>query len=170
LQSTPKSRPLGVTIIAILNIIGGVIMLIFGIGLIILGAVLPTLPPSVFNQSQIQGNLTAGQPPIPTGAPPMALQSLLGGVGIAFGAVLVALAIVSFVVAYGLLKGLGWAWTVTLILSIISIVWNVITIVTALNFGGIISIIISAVIIYYLYRPHVKAYFGKGVSPSPPAA
>jgi hypothetical protein len=145
-------------------------MLIFGIGLIILGAVLPTLPPSVFNQSQIQGNLTAGQTPIPTGAPPMALQSLLGGAGIAFGAVLVALAVVSFVVAYGLLKGRGWAWTVTLILSIISIVWNAITIVTAANFGGIISIIISAVIIYYLYRPHVKAYFGKGVSPSPPAA
>jgi hypothetical protein len=170
LESTPKSRPLGVTIIAILNIIGGVIMLIFGIGLVILGAVLPSLPPSVFNQSQIQGNLTAGQAPIPpSGAPPMALQSLFGGVGIAFGAVLVALAIVSFIVAYGLLKGRGWAWTVTLILSIISIVWNAITIATAANFGGIISIIISAVIIYYLYRPHVKAYFGKGVSPSPPA-
>ncbi len=98
----------------------------------------------------------------------MAIQSLLGGLGIAFGAVLVALAIVSFIVAYGLLKGRGWAWTVTLILSIISIVWNAITIATG-NIGGIISIIISAVIIYYLYRPHVKAYFGKGVSPSPPA-
>jgi hypothetical protein len=168
LQSTPKSRPLGVTIIAILNIIGGVLMLIFGIGVVILGAIVPTLPPSAFNQSQIQGNLTAGQSPIPAGAPPMALQSLLGGLGIAFGAVLVALAIVSFIVAYGLLKGRGWAWTVTLILSIISIVWNAITIATG-NIGGIISIIISAVIIYYLYRPHVKAYFGKGVRPSPPA-
>ena len=159
---------MGVTIIAILNIIGGVLMLIFGIGVVILGAIVPTLPPSAFNQSQIQGNLTAGQSPIPAGAPPMALQSLLGGLGIAFGAVLVALAIVSFIVAYGLLKGRGWAWTVTLILSIISIVWNAITIATG-NIGGIISIIISAVIIYYLYRPHVKAYFGKGVSPSPPA-
>jgi hypothetical protein len=170
LQSTPKSRPTGVTIIAILNIIGGVLMLIFGIGLITLGAVLPTLPPSVFNQSQLQGNLTAGQAPIPAGAPPMALQSLLGGVGIAFGAVLVALAIVSFVVAYGLLKGRGWAWTITIILSIISIVWNAITIATAFNFGGIVSIIISGIILYYLYRPHVKAYFGKGVRSSPPSA
>ncbi len=150
-------------------------MLIFGIGLITLGAVLPTLPPSAFNQSQLQGNLTIdGQaPPIPPGTPPMGLQSLLGGLGIAFGAVLVALAIVSFIVAYGLLKGKGWAWTVTLILSIISIVFNAISIAAtaATNLiGGIISIIISAVIIYYLYRPHVKAYFGKGVSPSPPAA
>jgi hypothetical protein len=170
LQNTPKSRPIGVTIIAILNIIGGALMLFFGIGLITLGAVLPTLPPSAFNQSGLQGNLTAGQAPIPAGPPPMALQFLLGGVGIAFGAVLVALAIVSFVVAYGLLKGRRWAWTITIILSIISIVWNAITIATAANFGGIVSIIISGIIIYYLYRPHVKAYFGKGVSPSPPAA
>ena len=170
MERTPKSRPIGVTIIAILTIIGGAFSLIFGIGLITLGAVLPTLPPSVFNQSQIQGNLTDGQAPIPPGTPPMALQSLLGGLGIAFGAVLVAIGIVSFFVAYGLLKGRGWAWTATIILSIISIVWNAITIATAANFGGIIPIIIDAIIIYYLYRPHVKAYFGKGVSPSPPAA
>jgi len=144
-------------------------MLIFGIGLITLSAVLPTLPPSAFNQSGLQGNLTAGQAPIPAGPPPMALQFLLGGVGIAFGAVLVALAVLSFIVAYGLLKGRRWAWTITIILSIISIVWNAITVATAANFGGIISIIISGIIIYYLYRPHVKAYFGKGVSPPPPA-
>jgi hypothetical protein len=83
--------------------------------------------------------------------------------------VLVAIAIVSFVVAYGLLKGKGWAWTVSIILSIISIVWNAITLVTAANYGGIISIIISGIILYYLFRPHVKAYFGKGVRPSRPA-
>ncbi len=147
-------------------------MLIFGIGLIALGAVLPTLPPSAFNQTDIQGNLTAAQIPIPPSDSdsPMALQSFLGGLGIAFGAVLVAIAIVSFIVAYGLLKGKGWAWTVAIILSIISIVWNIITLVTAANYGGIISIIISGIILYYLFRPHVKAYFGKGVDPSRPAA
>jgi hypothetical protein len=146
-------------------------MLIFGIGLIILGAFLPTLPPSAFNQTDIQGNLTAAQIPIPppSSDSPMELQSFLSGLGIAFGAVLVAIAIVSFVVAYGLLKGKRWAWTVAIILSIISIVWNAITLVTAANYGGIISIIISGIILYYLFRPHVKAYFGKGVSPSRPA-
>jgi hypothetical protein len=170
LQSTPKSRPLGVTIIAILNIIGGAIMLFGAIALIAIGAILPTLPPSVFNQSEIQGNLTAGQvPPIPLPGAPMVSQSLLGGIGIAIGAVLLALAIVSFVVAYGLLKGRGWAWTVTVILSIISIVLNAISIAAG-NLASIVSIIISGIILYYLYRPHVKAYFGKGVSPSPPAA
>jgi hypothetical protein len=149
-------------------------MLIFGIGLITLGAVLPLAPPSVINQPELQGNLTAGQVPIPPTSPEttMIAQDLFGGFSIAIGIVLIAIAIVSFVVAYGLLKGKGWAWTVTLILSIISIVFNAISIAATAgaNLGGIISIIISAVIIYYLYRPHVKAYFGKGVSPSPPAA
>jgi hypothetical protein len=168
LQSTPKSRPTGVTIIAILNIIGGIIMLFGAITLIAIGAILPTLPPNVFNQSELQANLTAGQAPIPPGVP-MVSPSLLGGVGIAIGGVLLALAIVSFVVAYGLLKGLGWAWTVTVILSIISIVLNAISIAAG-NIASIISIIISGIILYYLYRPHVKAYFGKGVSRSPPAA
>jgi hypothetical protein len=48
-----------------------------------------------------------------------------------------------------------------MILSIISIVSNALSIADG-NFGGIVSIIISAVILYYLYRPHVKAYFGIG--------
>jgi hypothetical protein len=171
LEGVPKSRPVGVTIIAILNIIGGAFMLIFGIGLITLGAVLPTLPPAFFNQSELQANITAGEAPVPPpGVPPVVSLSLLGAIGIAFGVVLLAIAIASFFVAYGLLKGLGWAWIFTIILSIIIIVLNAITIATIANFGGIVSIIISGIILYYLYRPHVKAYFGKGVSPSTPTA
>src|SRR5215204_3392408 len=54
LQATPKSRPTGVTIIAILNIIGGVTMLLGGITLVAAGTILPSLPPSAFED----GNLT----------------------------------------------------------------------------------------------------------------
>jgi purine-cytosine permease-like protein len=53
-----------------------------------------------------------------------------------------------------------WAWTVTVILSIISIALNAISIATG-NIGGIVSVIISGIILYYVYRPHVKTYFGK---------
>ena len=141
-------------------------MLFGAIALIAIGAILPTLPPTVFNQSQLQGNLTAGQASVPPPDVPMFSQSLIGGIGIAFGVVLLAIAIASFVVAYGLLKGLGWAWTVTVILSIISIALNAISIAAG-NIAAIISIIISGIVLYYLYRPHVKAYFGKGASRSP---
>jgi hypothetical protein len=166
MQSTPKSRPAGVTIIAILNIIGGIIMLFGAIALITIGSILPAFSPAIFNQSRLQGNITTGQPPpIPPGGVTSISPFLIGGIGIAIGGVLLAMAIASFVVAYGLLKGLGWAWTVTIILSIISIVFNAISIATG-NISAVISIIISGIILYYLYRPHVKAFFGKGYSPT----
>jgi hypothetical protein len=49
---------------------------------------------------------------------------------------------------------------VTIILSVISIIIGVISLVAG-NFGSIVNIIIAGIIIYYLYRPHVKAFFGK---------
>ena len=134
-------------------------MLFGGIASLAAGIILPSIPPSAFQNGNltINGNLTGSGMPI-SSIPP----SFFGGVAIAIGAVLIAIGIVSFIVAYGLLKGMGWAWTVTIILEIISIVLNAISIATG-NIGGIVSIIISAIILYYLYRPHVKAYFGKSV-------
>ena len=134
-------------------------MLFGGIALLAAGIILPSIPPSAFQNGNltIDGNLTGSGMPL-SGIPP----SFFGGVAIAIGGVLIAIGIVSFIVAYGLFKGMGWAWTVTIILSIISIVLNAISIATG-NIGGIVSIIISGIILYYLYRPHVKAYFGKAV-------
>jgi uncharacterized membrane protein len=152
-QSSPKSRPTGVTIIAILNIICGVIMLLIGIGLAIAGAIIPFVPQSEFQQQQ--QNLTAGDIDL-SQVPP----SLVGSGLLAIGGILIAIGILSFVVAYGLLKGRTWAWTLTVVLSIISIVLNVISIAAG-NIAGLVSVIISGIILYYLFRPHVKAYFGK---------
>jgi hypothetical protein len=180
LQATSKSRPTGVTIIAILSIIVGIILLLGGIAFIVAGIALSSLTPSAFED----GTLTADDSDIDdfSGIPP----SLIGGGPIAIGSVMIAIGIVSLIVAYGLLKGMGWAWTVAIVLSIISIVLSVITTIATVQallwlglgiilppaditdpspppppFGAIISIIISGIIIYYLYRPNVKAYFGK---------
>jgi uncharacterized membrane protein len=62
--------------------------------------------------------------------------------------------------AYGLWKGKRWAWTLTLILSGIGIIVGIGSIVVG-NLGSIFHIIINAIIIYYLYRPNVKAFFNK---------
>jgi hypothetical protein len=144
-------RPTGVTIIAVLMVIGGVIMLFGGISAV---ALAPFLPATLQSQD-FAGDVSA---------------TMLGGVATASGALFIALGIASLVIAYGLFKGRGWAWTAAVVLSIIGIVMAVVSIVTG-NFGSIVSIIINGVILYYLYRPHVKAYFGKAVSaPSSDAA
>jgi len=144
MQSATKSRPRGVTIAATVNIIGGLAGLMFGIGFILQDAVLQ----SAFDLPR--QNLSADQASTP-------------GFGIALGAAFVPLAIVSFIVAYGLLKGRRRAWTATLVLSIISMVWYAFTVaIIPSNGGRTLGVIIGAVTIYYLYRPHVKAYLGKG--------
>jgi len=79
--------------------------------------------------------------------------------------------------AYGLWKGKGWAWTISIIVLFIGIAISIASVsITSTgvfsNAGsnllgdivsGIVSIGISAFIVYYLYRPHVKAYFGKTI-------
>lgn len=136
------------TIIAILNIISGIIMLIGGVALIAVGAIIPEAMEQGMMGPEMSG-MTSG---------------MAGALGVGMGGIIIALAVFSFIVAFGLWTGKSWAWTLTVVLSVISIALNAISLASA-NFGGVISIIISAVILYYLYRPHVKAYFGKGPSP-----
>ena len=119
-------RPVGVTILAILEIISGAIAI--GIGIFF-----STIWGSVgMEMMDFGGNAVMG----------------------AISGIIVILGIVSFVMAWGLLKGKPWAWTITLILTIISLIFD-------LPSFNIIGIIIDVVILYYLFRPHVKSYFGK---------
>jgi peptidoglycan biosynthesis protein MviN/MurJ (putative lipid II flippase) len=90
--------------------------------------------------------------------------------GIGVSIISIAVSIAYLVMAFGLWKGKRWAWTITIVLSFIGIALGAsslsnILIVTE-NIGAILSVAINAVIIYYLYRPHVKAFFGKAISPS----
>jgi uncharacterized membrane protein (DUF2068 family) len=122
-----QSRPFGVTIIAILIIIAGVISLLIGIGSVAIGP-------------------------------------LIGLVFVVTGAISLALGVAYLVMAYGLWKGKGWAWTISTIVLFIGIVIDIISLPRRSEgdiVSSIVSIAINAVILYYLFRPHVKAYFGK---------
>jgi uncharacterized membrane protein HdeD (DUF308 family) len=79
---------------------------------------------------------------------------------IATGGVLIAIGIAYLVVSYGLLKGKGWAWSITLIVSYIQIVTSIISIAVG-NFFAIGHLIIGIAIVYFLYRPQAKTFFGK---------
>ncbi len=143
-----KQRPKGVTIIAVLDVIAGILGIFAGLVLIALPSLLSS---ANLHTSQLESKL---------GIPIVVLPI--------FGAFILTIGIASFVVAVGMLKGKGWSWTTNVILSIIGIGWAIVT--GAIGRAGdptggigssVISIIIDGIILYYLYRPHVKAYFGR---------
>lgn len=169
------NRPTGVTIIAILTIIAGILLCFGGISLLTLGIFFASVPiSSIVQEEQLQQQL---QPEIQNQAELEALSQFLGSIGVVIGAIVLAVGIGYLVVSYGLLKGKGWAWTVTIILTVIAIVIQIISVVSnsMLNasfpsnmnallsgiIGHIIALAINGVILYYLYRPNIKAYFGK---------
>src|SRR5919106_3243180 len=90
----------------------------------------------------------------PDGVTVIAILSILAGIGAfilaaiggAIGVILIPIGIVYFVVAYGLLKGRPWAWTLTVIISIIAIVMTVFAIAW-LGLFGLINTIFSGIIL-----------------------
>jgi uncharacterized membrane protein (DUF2068 family) len=70
------------------------------------------------------------------------------------GLVLLVLAVLGFIMTWGLWSGKSWARTITMILAVIGIVTGIFSLP-----GNLISILIDIVILYYLTRPHIKAYY-----------
>jgi hypothetical protein len=155
------NRPLGVTIIAILSIISGILLVFVGLSSIGTGA--------LFSIASTDGSNN-----------PNVYSSMNPSFGIAFlllGAILLVVGIGYIVASYGLLKGKGWAWTILVILTITGIIAQVISGITVFiiaasvsndpnsimpgALGQIIGLAVDIAILYYLYRPHVKAFFGK---------
>jgi hypothetical protein len=61
---------------------------------------------------------------------------------------------------WGLLKGLKWAWWITVIIFVLNGISDVVRVALG-GFEGIVGIIIATTILYYLTRPDVKAFFNK---------
>ena len=137
-----KQRPTGVTTLAILQILGGLLFLVLGGFALVIGGLLGMAG-------------MAGMVPDMPDMPEM-FPLFLSGAGAIIGMIMIVIGILSFAVAYGYWNGLGWAWTLGLVVAVIGLVMGL----TSLP-SGIVGIIIDALIIYYLTRPHVKTYFGK---------
>jgi len=129
-------------------------MIIGGIGFLASGITAAAIAPLLTNL-HISSNTTPGSTTT-TSTMPYGLVALSAGIGTG----LVVLGIAYLVMAYGLWIGKRWAWTITMILSFIGIALGAISIVTG-NIAAIFNLIINAIVLYYLYRPHVKVFFGK---------
>jgi len=112
----------------------------------------------------------------PDGVKVLTLLFIIGGilflVSAAFGGyffeatILGLIAIISFGIAYGLWHGRRWARTATMILAIVGLVVSLMFTLILWPLG-IVGIIIETTVIYYLTRPHVKNFFGKGAVAAP---
>ena len=148
-----RIRPLGVTIVSILMIVNGIILVGGGVWA------------AYFIPNLITHQLTGNLSNITDGnqlAPQLStsITSAIVGVVMVTAGIAMALGIASFVLSWGLLKGKGWAWIITVILAIISLVFSIIGLASG-SIPNIISMIINGVILYYMYRPEVKSYFGR---------
>ncbi len=154
MQQKPP-RPTGVTVLGVLAILIGLGGLVTGGLLLAVSAALSTV------------NIGATYPQL-AGIATGTIAIILG----VLGAVLLILGILYLVTGIGFFGGKGWAWTIGLIVSILSIVVNIAQVVISPGGigGAVISIIIPLLILYYLTRPHVKAFFGKGAPMTPSGA
>jgi len=135
-----KNRPLGVTVMGVLQVLAGLGSLGLGFMLASTYAFLGSLMSS--------------------GAEGVAFSAGFGGflvvAGAIIGGILIVIGIANLVIAYGLFKGKSWAWMLCLIFAVISAVFGILTFPV-----GIITILFNALIIYYLTRRNVRVYFRK---------
>ncbi len=119
-----SSRPLLITIIAILYFVAGLLAVLGGILLMVSGA-------------------AVGQ---------LALGGMTGGVLLVVG-------LINLVIAGGFWNGWKAIWYLAVIFGFIEIILCVVGLLTT---GGVslIGLIIQALLLYYMFRPNVKEFFG----------
>lgn len=124
------TRPLGITILGVLHLIGGAISVIVAItGAVMLGA-----------------------------SPGMGMMGMFSaGLGAAFLVIFGILAVIEFAIAGALFSGKSWGRIVVIILSIISLIMGIISVFG--NPFSIFTIILDVVVLWYMWRPHVISYF-----------
>jgi len=131
-------RPIGITILGIIEILIGVLGFLVSIAIIGVSALFSTLP-------------TVG--------------TLIGTVGLVIGGVFLFFSLVWLATGVGFLHGKGWAWTLGMIFTVLSILGAAYVAFTGLYQAGY-ALGFWVLMIIYLTRSRVKAFFGKGNLPT----
>lgn len=130
MQTPPSARPTGITILAILAAIGGVVSILAGIAAITIGTAVASA------------------------------VGFLGGLVSLIGIVVLVLGIAEVAFAYGAWTLQPWAWTLGVAAEIVSLVLALIYVVDGYSFGSqIVSIALAVLILYYLDTPTVRGAF-----------
>ena len=135
-----SERPTGVTILAVLAVIGGLMSLFFGGFTALLG-------PAVGGELAKEAGESYG--------------TEFGGLMMAMGIAFVVLGLLQLFTAYGLFTLKGWAWLLAVVMQVLSLVLNGIQIFRGQVGGAVVAALIAGGLLDYLFRPHVKRAFGR---------
>ncbi len=138
-MQTRPSRPTGITIIAVLVILGGVIGILVSLAIFAFSAFVAS-----FGSTSI------------------------GSVGTIIGGVFLVFSLIWLAVGVGFLHGKGWAWILGMIVVVLSLIGSVGAVAIG-QFSAVGGLLWNGLLLYYLTRPRVKAFFGKGGLPMYPA-
>ena len=141
-------RPTGVTILAVLEFIGAGFLILLGllllVGMGMLGA--------------MGGGGEGGR-----------FLGVLGALGAAAGVVVIIVAALPLAIGIGLWKLKNWARILVIIFATIGALGNTARVIFGLSsgemfnvVGGIVGLGIQALILWYMFQPHVKQAFGAG--------
>jgi hypothetical protein len=130
-----QQRPTGVTILAVLAAIGGVFSIFGGLSLVALGGAI--------------GAATS--------------STDLGILGIGFGAYMFVIGALYLLMSFGFWTAKPWGWILGIAIAIVSMAGTIAQLVLGYTgiFSAVISVIVPAIILYYLNQPAVKRYFGR---------
>ena len=131
-------RPIGITLLAIIQILIGLLGLLVSVVIIGLAALFASL-------------FTA----IP------AVGILIGTAGIVIGGVFLFFSLIWLATGVGFLHGKGWAWTLGMIFTVLSILGAAYVAFTGVYQAGY-ALAFWIIMTIYLTRSHVKVFFGKG--------
>jgi hypothetical protein len=139
----PMVRPMGATVVAIIEGILGVLLLLAALAAIGLMG----LAGGLVGTSGAEGGAAAA--------------GLLAGFGVVFGIILGAIGVLYIAIAYGVWKGRGWSWMLGVVVSIIAIVFGVLGLSSGINASTIISLALPIAVVYFLWQPDVKRWLGR---------
>jgi len=139
------NRPVGVIIIAVLQIISSIFGIFLGTLILIFGdRVIRWIAQNPEFQDAFQD--------IPT--------SVLSTIAVVIGILSIVLGLLGILIAWGLLMLKLWAWVLTIVFQCLGAASNLVAVLTGqLSLGIIIQLAISALIIYYLLRSDVRRAF-----------
>jgi len=149
------TRPLGIALLSVLIWLVSGILLLGGLLLLALSVFVAATPGLAEEIARAMGHL----PGIPF---PIISMMTIGMLLALISVFLLVVGAISLLVGWGLWAGRNWARWIAIIFYGFGALSNLVNVLQG-QFGSIIGLVIDGLIVYYLFLPHVKAFFRAAV-------